>query len=660
MAKRNAILTVVLFLFLMFNNSADFSVVKASDDRLNDIEPSLLFRPNTDGDIVFSSNAHGNYNLYMIAAGGHDLHEITHDPGDEINPSISPDGSHVAYAQNNEGDWNITVMDLQSQQHWNLTHCCSNEQEPDWSDWDRIAYQSDKHGNWDIMWKDAWGPESGGGSSEDMEIGGTPMDETNPSWGKYNYAALIAYVRADQNGKDVLAYDTDRREEFRVSGASGPGSQTHPMWYPGENIFPNAGPGPVIIYQPDDHGLHWQALMNQQGGALLKHQDQNPRRIPIKSASFGMSDDTLGFVTEKGEIMLFNFHSRDNPRMLDVREHRGRIKDMDWGPMSGHGGGGGLMDRMMGGGRQPGPGPAPRGGQGGGRGMMDRMRNVVGGGNQGPSQAEQQMMEEGRKMMQEQEEMQRRMMDEQRQMEEEQRQRDREREQEDRQRQNEERERRRNEDQERMKMEEERRALELKSEQDRLSIEDERRMRELENRREEMRMEREMREDQIQMEDERRQREMEDEQRRMEQQARMMEEQRRMMREETAARGQGPGPGGRGPGGPDGSFFVRGASEEQNNCMVRALGPPVVEQFNFRDPRPDEYERLNNNGCEGIPELFGQEVYSEGDRGFFGKPKSGGIKAGGPEEMLRDPTMLAMAGLVVTVGATLLQMARGK
>jgi len=94
--------------------------------------------------------------------------------------------------------------------------------------------------------------------------------------------------------------------------------------------------------------------------------------------------------------------------------------------------------------------------------------------------------------------------------------------------------------------------------------------------------------------------------------------------------------------------------------MVQTLGPPVVEQFNFRDPRPDEFERLHNNGCEGIPELFGQEVYGEDDRGFFGKPKMGGIKTGGPGEMMQDPTMLAVAGLVVTVGATLLQMARGK
>ena len=646
MLKNKFFLIVLLFIFLSSHGSFNSIVVKANDDKLTNFEPAFLNRPNYDGRIVFSSNARGNnYNLYVADAGGGDLHEITHEPGDEINPSISPDGNFVAYAQNNEGDWNITVMEIDTEHRWNLTHSPHNETNPDWSDWDRIAYQSDKYGNWDIMWKDAFGPEWDGGTSPDMEITNSPQNETNPAWGRYNYASMIAYVRDG----DIWAFDDNMGQEFRTP-ASGGGEQVMPLWYPGDDIFPNSR-GPALIYKEKNRpGLMWSGLDGGNRGPLLKTKDQNPRNIPVISASFGLSPETIGFVTKKGEIMAFNFYDRDNPSMIDVREHRGRIKDMDWGPWGSHGGPGGGFMGMGGGGNRP---------PGGGGGMMDRMRDMVPGGNNrgGGNNMDNRMMDEGRKMMQEQEEMQRRMMDEQRKMEEEQRERDRQREEEDRRRQDQERERRQQEDEQRFKMEEERRALELKSEQDRLSMEDERRMRELEQRREEMEMEREMREEQIRMEEERREREREDEQERMEQQARMMEEQRRMMREEAAARG-GTGPGPDGPSGPD--FYVRGASEEQYNCMVKTLGPPVVEQFNFRDPRPDEYERLTNNGCEGVPELFGQEVYGDDERGFFGKPKVGALKTGGPEEMMQDPTMLAMAGLVVTVGATLLQMARGK
>ena len=56
-----------------------------------------------------------------------------------------------------------------------------------------------------------------------------------------------------------------------------------------------------------------------------------------------------------------------------------------------------------------------------------------------------------------------------------------------------------------------------------------------------------------------------------------------------------------------------------------------------------------------------EDLYEDGDRGFFSNPLVGSIKTGESdwEERMRDPGFLAIAGLVVTVGATLLQMFRG-
>ena len=292
MLKNKLFLILLLFVFLSSHGSYNSIVVKASDEKLNNFESPLLYRPNYDGRIVFSSNARGNnYNLYVADAGGGDLHEITHEPGDEINPSISPDGNFVAYAQNNEGDWNITIMEIDSENRWNLTHCCHDETNPDWSDWDRIAYQSNKYGNWDIMWKDAFGPEWDGGTSEDMEITNSPQSETNPAWGRYNFASMIAYVREG----DIWAFDDNMRQEFRTP-ASGGGNQVLPLWYPGEDIFPNSR-GPALIYKEQEKpGLMWTGLDGGNRGPLLRTQDQNPRNIPVISASFGLSPETIGFV----------------------------------------------------------------------------------------------------------------------------------------------------------------------------------------------------------------------------------------------------------------------------------------------------------------------------------------------------------------------------
>ena len=54
------------------------------------------------------------------------------------------------------------------------------------------------------------------------------------------------------------------------------------------------------------------------------------------------------------------------------------------------------------------------------------------------------------------------------------------------------------------------------------------------------------------------------------------------------------------------------------------------------------------------------EYYSEEDRGFFSAPKIGSKKTdGGFENFSSDPTNLALLGLVVTVGTTIIQMFRG-
>ena len=626
--------------------------IKANEIEIKDDQVHFFDLPTLEGRMVFSVKTEGqsNHDLWIMNADGSDIRSLTRTNYNEIEPTISPDGRQVAFAHDREGDWRIGIMDLDNPtptDPWPITFY-NDQRNPDWGDNGLIAFQSNQEGMWSIWSKDPFmkGDLYGRDLQEQSNIskwGDVEMqnDVKQPSYSKDGRYLAFATNRDGQNPDNRInrIWVLDRQTRTSKSIPRNMVKQgDDPEFYKGRNWYPDAFGLPVIAFVQIKDGkptIRWSNIDGSGGGKLT---DRMPGNIAAKNPKFGpeRSQEVLAFLTEKSpnagwKIAVMDIHRGQNmpPVIVTPPSMGASIDSFDWGIHPGSSGG-----------------------------MMDRMRNMMPGGNNrgGGNNMDNRMMDEGRKMMQEQEEMQRRMMEEQRKMEEEQRQREREREEEDRRRRDEENERRRQEDEQRFKMEEERRALELKAEQDRLSIEEERRMRELDQRREEMEMERQMREEELRLEEQRREMEREAEQERMEQQARMMEEQRRMMREEAAARGgTGPGPEG---GGPD--FYVRGASEEQYNCMVKTLGPPVVEQFNFRDPRPDEYERLTNNGCEGVPELFGQEVYGDDERGFFGKPKVGALKTGGPEEMMQDPTMLAMAGLVVTVGATLLQMARGK
>jgi hypothetical protein len=628
--------------------------IKANEIEIKDDQVNFFDLPALEGIMVFSVKTRdkSNHDLWIMNADGGDIRRITNTNYNEVEPTISPDGQYVAFAHDREGDWRIGIMSLDNPKPtdpWPITFY-NDQRNPDWGDKDLIAFQSNQEGMWSIWSKDPFmkGDLYGQDLKEESNIskwGDVEMenDVKHPSYSEDGRYLAFATNRDGQNADNrinrIWVLDRQTRESKAIP-RSMVKQGDDPEFYKGRNWYPDANGLPVIAYVQIKDGsptIRWTNIDGSGGGKLT---DRMPGNIVAKNPRFGPegSQEVLAFLTEKNpgsgwKIAVMDIHRGQNmpPVIVTPPSMGASIDSFDWG-IHPHSGGG----------------------------MMDRMRNMMPGGNNrgGGNQMDDRMMEEGRKMMQEQEGMQRRMMDEQRNMEEERMRMEREREEEDRRRQDQERDRRQQEDQERFKMEQERRALELKSEQDRLSMEDERRMRELEQRREEMEMEGDMREEQMRMDEERREMERRDEEERMAQQARMMEEQRRMMREEAAARGgTGPGPDG---GGPGGEFYVRGASEEQYNCMVQTLGPPVVEQFNFRDPRPEEYERLNNNGCEGIPELFGQEVYGDDDRGFFGKPKMGALKTGGPGEMMQDPTMLAVAGLVVTVGATLLQMARGK
>ena len=72
-----------------------------------------------------------------------------------------------------------------------------------------------------------------------------------------------------------------------------------------------------------------------------------------------------------------------------------------------------------------------------------------------------------------------------------------------------------------------------------------------------------------------------------------------------------------------------------------------------------EIERQNLEDQENM-RANNKEFFSEDDRGFFSKPKAGTEKTGGGfEGITSDPTKLAMLGLFVTLGTTLLQMFRG-
>ncbi len=109
--------------------------------------------------LVFSSDRHGeDHNIYVKSPSGKTITQKTFEPFDEIQPAFSPDGSRIAYASNKNGNFDIWVVDA----HTNgaavqVTFGGEDELHPSWTPdgkWLVYSAYSSRSGEWDIMMTD--------------------------------------------------------------------------------------------------------------------------------------------------------------------------------------------------------------------------------------------------------------------------------------------------------------------------------------------------------------------------------------------------------------------------------------------------------------------------------------------------------------------------
>ena len=155
---------------------------------------ALAFMPHDLGEIYETSCATPSADLYAVDPDGSGLHQITHTPEDEMDPSLSPDGESVVYVQQLSGGkcdgcpqtlWRIPLAGGAPQQ---LTRHAETDpspydSNPTWSpDGSEIAFQNS-------------GPSppirllempAGGGTTHDLTANGAAL----PVWGP----KLIAYA----------------------------------------------------------------------------------------------------------------------------------------------------------------------------------------------------------------------------------------------------------------------------------------------------------------------------------------------------------------------------------------------------------------------------------------------------------------------------------
>lgn len=112
--------------------------------------------------LAFASTRHRTTaDIYLKTVTGTTLTQITSDPADDVMPTFSPDGKRLAFASNRSGNWDIYVTDIVGGQSVQLTNDPADELHPSFSpDGRQLVYCAfgSQSGQWEMVVVDVDSP----------------------------------------------------------------------------------------------------------------------------------------------------------------------------------------------------------------------------------------------------------------------------------------------------------------------------------------------------------------------------------------------------------------------------------------------------------------------------------------------------------------------
>ncbi len=174
------------------------------------------------GRIAFSAGPAHAEDIYVINANGSGLTQLTTEPGNDFDPSWSPDGKRIAYRSIRDGNSEIFVMNADGSGKANLTNHPEEDLAPVWlPDGTKIAFSSYREGL-STMWLmdlDGSNPQRIG------QVNGEYM-----TWSPDGTQLAFDYQTFTASEFDVWVMNADRSDAHAL--AEGEGSQQGAAWSP--------------------------------------------------------------------------------------------------------------------------------------------------------------------------------------------------------------------------------------------------------------------------------------------------------------------------------------------------------------------------------------------------------------------------------------------
>ncbi len=201
----------------------------------------------------------GAIDVFLVAADGSGLTNLTKDPHTDDSPDWSPDGSRILFESDRNGDFKIFVMDADGSNVKALTNHLGDDQRPDWSpDGNQVAFQRSSGGRPDVFVMDADG-------SNVVQLTDDVGDDGAPIWSPNGQKILFRSNRTGEYGIWVMA--PDGSDERAVIVTDHQGNIRAPAWSPD---------GTKVVFASDHGGADFNLyVVDAEGGAARQLTDES-------------------------------------------------------------------------------------------------------------------------------------------------------------------------------------------------------------------------------------------------------------------------------------------------------------------------------------------------------------------------------------------------
>jgi Tol biopolymer transport system component len=158
--------------------------------------------PGVNGNLAFSSDRDGNYEIYSSTSAGATQTDVTQNASSDLFPAWSPNGTKIAFTSfRDNGDGEIYVANADGSNPTRLTTTAGTDAEPAWSpDGSKIAFRSERDGNFEIYTMNADG-------TNQVNVTNDPGNDDRPAWSPDG--GEIAF-ESDRSGNfDIYTMDAD-------------------------------------------------------------------------------------------------------------------------------------------------------------------------------------------------------------------------------------------------------------------------------------------------------------------------------------------------------------------------------------------------------------------------------------------------------------------